>query len=204
MTMLSFFKRRWIGVLGFASCFALSGCGTGDKYVWVQSLPPGGGVPRTEYAIEIGDLLDVRVYNEERLSVRARVRNDGKISLPLVGELDAQGKTPSVLSRQIEQALQKFLNSPSATVAVEEARPLSVTVVGEVRTPGVFNVAPNSGVLQALAVAGGFSEFADESAIFVVRANPRMKIRFTYKALVSHDGRAAAFDLQNGDVVTVE
>jgi polysaccharide biosynthesis/export protein len=191
----------------FAALFlALSStaCGAADRYVWFQSLPETPAGVRPEYIIDFNDPLDVRVYNEERLSGRARVRSDGRITLPLVGEVVAVGKTPTNLALDIQQRLQKYLNAPTVTVAVEEVRPVNVAVLGEVTHPGVFTVTPGSGVLQALALAGGFTDFADRDTIFVVRTSQRTKIRFTLQALLAHDGKAASFALVNGDVVSVE
>lgn len=179
-------------------------CGTPDRYVWFQSLPEGAQGARPEYLIDFNDPLDVRVYNEERLSSRARVRSDGRITLPLVGEVVAVGKTPNNLALDIQQRLTKYLNAPTVTVAVEEVRPINVAVLGEVTHPGVFTVTPGSGMLQALALAGGFTDFADRDTIFLVRTSQRTKIRFTLRSLLAHDGKAASFPLVNGDVIAVE
>ncbi len=151
-----------------------------------------------------GDLLDIRVYNEPSISGRARVRSDGQVTIALIGDVKANGKTPIALAREVQQRLQKFLTSPSVSIAVEESRPLSVTVMGEVGHPGVYTLAPNSGVLQALAVAGGFGEYADDDYIFVVRRHPELRIRFTYDALRDNERSSADFVLRDGDLVTVE
>jgi polysaccharide biosynthesis/export protein len=164
-------------------------------------MPPP---PVREYVIEEGEVLDIRVYNEERLSARTRVRADGKIALTLLGEVEARGKTPSALSRELSQRLQKYLQAPVVVVGVEDVRPLTVTVVGEVTNPGVFTLGKNSGVLQALASAGGFTDFADQDSIFVLRKQPMMRVKFTYRALSHNDVKAVGFALLDGDVVTVE
>ena len=156
------------------------------------------------YAIGPGDLLDIRVYNETSISGRARVRSDGKVTIALVGDVVAAGKTPDALAREVQTKLQKFLQTPAVSIAVEESRPLTVTVMGEVGKPGVFTMSQNSGVLQAIASAGGFSEYADDDGIFVVRRRPDMRIRFTYDGLRENSGGAADFVLKDGDLVTVE
>jgi polysaccharide export outer membrane protein len=189
----------------FVFCLALTplGCASPQKYTWVDSLPPtatGSG----QYVVREGDLLDIRVYNEPTISTRARVRGDGKITVSLIGDVDAVGKTPGVLGKEIQSRLQTFLNAPSVTVAVDEQQPLSVTVMGEVAHSGIFTLPPNAGVLQAIASAGGLGEYADDESIYVVRKSPAQRIRFTYSGLVENKGRAADFALRNGDLITVE
>ena len=178
-------------------------CGSSGQYTWVQDLPQGVTRP-SAYAIDEGDLLDIRVYNEPAISGRARVRSDGKVTVALVGDVDARGKTPNELAREVQQRLQKFLQTPSVSIAIEEIRPLTITVMGEVGKPGVFTLNPNSGVLQAIASAGGFSEYADDDRIYVVRRSPGLRVRFSYEALRDNAGGAADFVLKNGDLVTVE
>jgi polysaccharide biosynthesis/export protein len=195
-------RFRRISCLGIFALAAAS-CGPSGQYTWVHELPQG--VTRAAgYAIGEGDLLDVRVYNEPSISGRARVRADGRITVALIGDVQASGKTPNVLASEVQQRLQKFLQTPSVSIAIEESRPLQVTVMGEVGKPGVFTLAPNSGVLEAIASAGGFSEYADDDQIFVVRRSPALRVRFTYDGLRDNAGGAADFVLKNGDLVTVE
>jgi polysaccharide export outer membrane protein len=169
-------------------------------------------VPRTErssaageYSIGVGDILVVQVFEQTALATRVRIRPDGRIALPLVGELVAVGKTPSAVRTEIEEGYKRFIVSPRVTVNVEETRPVLVSVMGEVRTSGGQSLEPHSGVLQALAQAGGLSDFADESSIYVLRRVPAFRrIRFTYEALVNNDYGAATFPLRTGDVIVVE
>jgi polysaccharide export outer membrane protein len=149
-------------------------------------------------------LLDVRVYNEDRLSTRPRVRADGMITVPLLGEVVARGKTPPQLAQELGSLFSKYLNSPTVTVAVEESRPLTVTVMGEFAHPGVFTLAPDAGLAQALAAAGGFTDYADRDALYVVRSNPPQRVRFRYRDLVHNDPATINFKLLDGDMVTVE
>jgi polysaccharide export outer membrane protein len=189
--------------LALSLALAPLGCASTPKYTWVDALPPaetGSG----QYVVREGDLLDIRVYNEPTISTRARVRGDGKITVSLIGDVDAVGKTPGALGQEIQARLQTFLNAPSVTVAVDEQQPLSVTVMGEVAHSGIFTLPPNSGVLQALASAGGLGEYADDESIYVVRKSPPQRIRFTYAGLIENKGRAAEFALRNGDLITVE
>jgi len=181
---------------------AALGCSSGGSYVWVNQLPPDQTDDR--YIISTGDLLSVRVYNQENLSIHARVRSDGKIAMPLIGEVEVRGKPPAAVSREVEAMLKEFMVSPAVTVAVEETQPTSVTVLGQVVHPGIYVVDATSGVLQALAVAGGFNDYASRGSIFVVRRSPAQRVRFTYADLTHGEGRAAMFRIRTGDVVVVE
>lgn len=186
---------------GFALA-ALSSCAHGGPYVWVQDLPESPVAD--EFILETGDLLSVRVFNQENMSTRARVRSDGKLALPFLGDVSVRGKTPVAVSRELEAQLKVYVVSPVVTVTVEESLPTSISVLGEVARPGLYTVDPSSGVLQALAVAGGFTDYASRDAIFVVRRATAQRVRFTYSSLAQGDGRAAAFRLRAGDVVVAE
>jgi polysaccharide export outer membrane protein len=181
---------------------AMLGCSSTGPYVWVNQLPPDPST--TGYVVGAGDLLSVRVYNQDNLSTHARVRSDGKIAMPLIGEVDVRGKAPAVLCKELEEKLREFMVSPTVTITVEETVPTSVTVMGQVVHPGIYTVESASGVLQALAVAGGFNDYASRGSIFVVRRSPTQRVRFTYADLTHGDGRAADFRIRTGDVVVVE
>lgn len=187
---------------------AMPGCKTSGDYVWVDEFPKTPQVTDREYVIQAGDTISVRVWGQDNLSSRSRVRPDGKISLPYVPEVQAAGVTPSVLSKKIQASLKDLLVNPVVTVTLDEQRPLQVSVLGEVARPGSFVLDQNPGVLQAIAMAGGMTPFANKDAIMVIRQRPEggapQRIRFTYEALTQIKGRAAAFRLQGGDVVVVE
>lgn len=190
-------------VLVFCAAFvALAACGGTGHYVWVDDLPEAqrGDI----YRIATGDVLNVRVYNQESLSTHAKVRSDGRIAVPFIGDVEVAGKTPAVVSREIEAKLKTYVVKPTVTVTVEESQPTKVSVLGEVAHPGVYTVDRSSGVLQALAAAGGFTDFASRKSIYVVRRAPTQRIRFSYSALLDGDKRAERFRLRTGDVVVVE
>jgi polysaccharide export outer membrane protein len=178
------------------------GCSGGGRYVWVSQLP----LDQTAdgYVISAGDLLNVRVYNQENLSTHARVRSDGKIAMPLIGEVEVRGKPPAVVSRELEVKLKEFMVSPTVMIAVEETPPTSVTVLGQVVHPGIYTVDSTSGVLQALAVAGGFNDYASRGSIYVMRRSPAQRVRFTFADLTHVEGPSATFRIRTGDVVVVE
>ncbi len=164
-------------------------------------------VNEAEYVIRPGDVLNVRVFQQDNMSARSRVRNDGRISLPFLNDVTAAGFTPVVLGAQLQTRLKDFINNPVITVSLEEVRQLSISVLGEVPRPGIYPLDVGAGVLQALAAAGGFTNFAYRD-IFVLRMMPSgenpLRIRFDYVRLARAEGKAASFILRSGDTVIVE
>jgi polysaccharide export outer membrane protein len=194
---------------GFLAGFllALSACAHTEPFIWADTVPLEIADPPSAYVIGPGDSLAIRVWEQEGMSTRARVRDDGKISFPLIDDLQAAGNTPSQLAHGIEETLRsrRLLNNPRVTVNVEESRPASVTVFGEVVHAGNFPLAAGAGVLQAIAGAGGLSEFASDDRIYVVRPGAHLpRIRFRYPDLLRSGNRASDFRLAGGDVIIVE
>ncbi len=189
--------------LATAFAFALSCSGLG-KYVWVDAYeePPQGEKP---YVIAPGDVILVRVFGQDQISTRARVRSDGKISLPLLNDVKAAGLTPLALSNELGRQLKDFIKEPLVTVSLEETGPPIIYVIGEVAKPGAYPLDKSSGVLSALSNAGGLTPDACTDCIFVLRQGPSaVRIRFVYEALLRPAGRAPAFQLRPGDIVVVE
>jgi polysaccharide export outer membrane protein len=186
-------------------------CGHGQSgYVWADQLPPQAAPDRT-YRIGVGDVLAVRVWNQEAMSTpRARVREDGAVSLPLLHDVPGAGLTPAEFAHQLETRLKTYVVNPVVTVSVEEIRPVRVSILGEVVRPGQYELERDAGVLHALAAGGGTTQFAERDRIFVLRADdkaagaPPTRIRFRYDSLVHGSGPATSFRLQDGDVVVVE
>jgi polysaccharide export outer membrane protein len=183
-------------VLVIAAC-----SGTGP-YVWVDSLPPSSSA--NDVIISDGDNLTVRVFNQEPLSTQQRVRTDGKIAMPVIGEVVARGKRPAALASEIQDRLKAVVVAPSVTVTMEQAGDLKISVVGEVKQSGVFQLDRGATVLTALAAAGGLSDYADPDKVFVVRRSLPQRVRFRYSDLRSADTKSIQFTLQAGDVVVVE
>jgi polysaccharide biosynthesis/export protein len=158
-----------------------------------------------EYRIGSGDKLQINVYKEADLSQALQVRPDGRITMPLIGDLAAAGQTPMQLQRKLAESLREFVANPVVTVMVVEVADRNVYVMGEVNTPGAVPLKGAMTVLQALAVAGGFKEFANKGGIKVLRKTPgsdRVEtIPFSYKDAVRDD--AEAFYLVEGDTVVV-
>ncbi|HQR28922.1 MAG TPA: polysaccharide biosynthesis/export family protein [Anaeromyxobacteraceae bacterium] len=204
--------NRGLGVCAALACAlaaaSASGCKTTGEYVWVDDLPAKAPAPPNAYVIQVGDTIAVRVWNQDAISTKVKVRPDGKVSVPFVNDVEAAGSTPTDLASRIQARLQEYIVSPVVTVVLEDARPMTVAVLGEVARPGNYQLDAGAGVLPALAVAGGMTPFASRDRIMVIRQKPdgsgAQRIRFTYSALTSLEGRAATFRLQGGDVVVVE
>lgn len=200
--------------LGIAAALALgsvlSGCGSSQPYVWVAQVPLDKFNGPVEDRIGVDDLISIRVYAQELMSARGHVRPDGTLSMPLLGEVPVAGKRPTDLGRELEEQLKGrgFVVAPSVAVAIEESAPLRITFVGEVRRPGTIKLEGPVNVVQGIANAGGLTEFASGSRIFVVRSGPPnnevQRIRFRYDDLVAGEPHAVAFRLRTGDVVVVE
>jgi polysaccharide export outer membrane protein len=186
----------------------VAGCRTAGEYVPVEKLP--AAQPQAEYRIGPGDVLGIRVWNQESMSTaRARVREDGKISVPFLQDVNVSGMTPAELANQLQAKLKAYIVNPVVTVTQEEIRPLRVSVVGEVVRPGQYELDRGAGVLAALAAAGGITEYGHRNEIFVLRpaaasGKPPTRIRFGYPSLVRAEWPAAGFQLRSGDVVVVE
>jgi len=182
----------------------LLGCSSMGQYVWVDSLPDSTNSP-VEYVLAPGDTINVRVFNQESISGRTRVRPDGRVTIPFLNDVPAAGRTTEELAKSLQTMLRDFVKQAVVTVSLEEAAQTQLSVLGEVAKPGVYSIDRTSqGVLRALAAAGGFTDFAHKDRIFVVRAGAPEKIRFTFDSLSTPNSKSAKFRLQNDDVVVVQ
>jgi polysaccharide export outer membrane protein len=170
--------------------------------VWASALSPAElAAPST---LRAGDKLQLAVYGQDALSGEFEIRADGTLILPVTGSVVAVGRTPQQIGVEVTQRLQGTVQSPRVTVALVSRRPPGVSVMGEVRSPGRFELSEEESVLSALARAGGLTEFADPDSVFVVRADGSRRIRFRYADLTAPQAASAHFQLRNGDVVVVE
>lgn len=195
----------WLRLSLLAAALAsVAACSSTGPYVWADSLPASANPSADGLVIQDGDTVNVRVFNQEPLSTREKVRPDGKISIPVVGEVMARGKRPAQLATELQEKLKSVVVAPSVTVALEAGADLKVSVVGEVRNSGIFQLDHGANVLHALAAAGGLSEYADSDKVFLVRKSLPQRVRFRYQDLRSADPKSIAFMLQSGDVIVVE
>jgi polysaccharide export outer membrane protein len=164
----------------------------------------GAAVVPGDYHLAIGDKLRVEVYKDDQLSQSVQIRPDGKITLPLLGDIVAAGQTPTGLRDSLATALREYITNPVVTVIVVEATPATVFVMGEVTLPGPKPMHGQMSVLEALSMAGGFKDFAKTGDIKVLRkssAGTTDTIRFNYKKAVK--GEEQPVMLRPGDIVVV-
>jgi polysaccharide biosynthesis/export protein len=157
------------------------------------------------YLIQPNDILEIFVYKEPELTRKVLVRPDGRISFPLVQDLQAAGATPGELKTQIETKLQEFLSAPSVTVIIEGIRSYQVFVVGKVQKPGAIVVEKPITVLQALAIAGGFQDYAKGSDMTVIRGSGKDSsiFPFDYSEVTKGKKSDQNIFLKSGDVVVI-
>ena len=162
------------------------------------------------YVIGPDDVLDVAVWGNTEISRTVPVRPDGRISLPLLNDIQAAGLTPMELRDKVATALRPYMPEPSVSVLVREIHSVKVTIIGDVKTPGRYEIKDRATVLDVLAMAGGLTEFADRDAIVVLRqdAGRTRQLRFDYGKLTSKNpngvnGAALNFCVKAGDAVVV-
>jgi polysaccharide export outer membrane protein len=172
-----------------------------------SAVAPVGGYPlSSEYVIGPEDLLMITVWKNEALSRTLPVRPDGKISLPLLHDVQAAGLTTMQLRDKIANALSEFMPNPEVAVSVAEVRSYRVSVLGEVQKPGVLQLKADTTVLEAIALAGGFRDFASPGKITILRKDSKgatQKIPFNYNKVVKDNRSQDNVTLKSGDVVVV-
>ena len=151
------------------------------------------------------DVLEISVWKEADVSRTVPVRPDGKISIPLLNDLQATGLTPVQLQEELTQALRKFITGPQVTVIVREINSRRIFVIGEVTRPGAFPMFPSMTVLQALSTAGGFSQFAKLSGVYVLRLENGKQVTypFNYKDVIRGLRPEQNINLRPGDTIVV-
>jgi polysaccharide export outer membrane protein len=159
----------------------------------------------TSYIIGADDVLDISVWKEPDVSRIVPVRPDGKISLPLISDVQAAGLTPNELAATLTERFKKFLNNPQVTVIVTQINSRRVYVVGEVTHPGAFPLLPNMTVLQALADAGGFTPFANRKKIHILRTTngKQNEMPFEYDRVLDGSKSSENIMLIPGDEIVV-
>jgi polysaccharide export outer membrane protein len=162
-------------------------------------IPPDDG----DYKIGPEDVLDISVWKNQELSRTVPVRPDGKVSLPLVNDIQAAGLTPSRLRQELTRRLSEYVPSPEVAVIVREVHSAKVSVVGAVRNPGRYEVRSPATVLELIALAQGFTDFASRDRIVVLRqsATPS-RITFNYRK-IADGSEQDNFLVQPGDIIVV-
>ncbi len=173
-----------------------------DGPLKTPATDPGNG----KYTIGSGDILAINVWKDSEISRSMPVRPDGHISLPLIGEIQAAGLTASELQEQIEQRLQVFVSHPQVNVIVQEIRSRSFNIIGKVIKPGAYDLKTPTTVLDAIALAGGFQDFARVTKIYILRRAPNgssESVPFNYKQAIKGVSINQNVELQPGDTIVV-
>jgi polysaccharide export outer membrane protein len=185
------------------SCFWQLGCGSSAPFVWASQVPPAEA--KVDEALRPGDHVQVVVFGQDTLSGEFEIRPAGDLVLPVAGRVVARGKTLEALAAEVSGKLRGALANPKVTIVIASRRPPNVSVIGEITTPGRYDLREGDGVLDALARAGGFTTFADRDKVFVLRRVPKTeRIRFRYQDLIAAVPSSVGFELRDGDVVVVE
>jgi polysaccharide export outer membrane protein len=188
-----------IVVVAAASALAAQdGRGAGAK-------PAASATPSEVFRIGPEDVLDISVWNNAALSRVVPVRPDGKISLPLLDDVQAAGLTAVELRDALNRRFVEFIPTPEVSVVVREVRSFKVSVLGQVKTPGRYELRSRATILDVLALAGGFADFADKTRLLIVRqdGNTTRRYVFNYTKFVSGDDVKQHPFLQPGDVIVV-
>jgi polysaccharide export outer membrane protein len=170
-----------------------------------QTQAPVAATTDASYKIGPQDVLRIDVWKETEISRSVPVRPDGKISLPLLNDVQAAGLTAMELANVITEGLKKFINSPQVTVSVSEINSRRVYVTGEVNGPGAYPLLPNMTVLQAITGARGFTQFARTKKIYVLRSEGGKQVKhpFNYNEVVKGTHGEDNIVLQPGDTIVV-
>jgi polysaccharide biosynthesis/export protein len=171
-----------------------------------HSADPSAAKPHdNSFVIGNDDVLAINVWKEPDISRSIPVRSDGKISLPLVGEVQAAGLTPLKLENDIASKLKNYISEPEVTVMVQQVNSQKFNILGQVVRPGSYVIANSPTVLDAIALAGGFRDFARQKSIYVLRQNPtgESRIPFNYKEVIQGKNMSQNIKLEPGDTIIV-
>jgi polysaccharide biosynthesis/export protein len=196
-----------VSVLLVAALVAGAACQPKHPFVWANDVPPSE-IPVESQPLRTGDKVRLIVPGMEAELDKAgdlEVTADGSIVVPFIGAQRVEGLTPAQAAQQINSRLNGIVREPNARITVVKPRTPVVAVVGEVRDPGRFEVDHGESLLTTLSRAGGLTEFAHPTKIFVVRTYPEQtRIRFRYDDLVGGVERSINFQVRDGDVVVVQ
>jgi polysaccharide biosynthesis/export protein len=208
---MSIKKQLWVSLVGLAVLSLQAPTQAAQSQPNSQAAPatasPAKPPATTDpnYIIGAQDVLDISVWKEPEITRTVPVRPDGKISLPLLNDVQAAGLTPAQLNAEITSSLRKFVTDPEVTVIVEQINSQRVYILGEVTRPGAYPLLPGMTVLQALSSAGGFTQFANEKKMYVLRRvnGNQEKYFFNYKDVLNGKRPEQNIALKAGDTIVV-
>ncbi len=177
--------------------------GCGQKEIVRQPIEAESTLNLSQYVIGPEDVLDINVWREQALSGKVLVRADGKISLPLLNDVQAAGLTPLQLQEKLIERLKEFVDSPNVSVIVLEPNSFKIFVSGQVKTPGVYRLRSEATLLDIIPMAGGFSDWANPKKIMVIRKEKGEENRIVVNYNKMVEGKAPALFLKPGDHIVV-
>jgi polysaccharide biosynthesis/export protein len=165
---------------------------------------PGVNLP-PEYTVGADDVLSIVFWRDKELTADVTVRPDGKISLPLLNDVQASGFTPAQLKDRIVEESKKYVEDPNVTVVVKQINSRKVFITGEVRKPGPYPLTAPTTVLQMLSIAGGLGDYAKSEEIMVVRTEngKPLSYKFNYKEVIKGKKLAQNIELKPGDTIVI-
>lgn len=200
--ILGSIKMSLLRTLFIAAIFALNACGAGNVRP-VDELQSATST-QEEYKINPGDVLMIKVWGEPRLSGEVFVRNDGSFTLPLINDVKAEGRSLEELRGEVTKRLKEFIPAAQVTATILQSAPTKYFLAGQFLKPGEYRSDGRITLLQAIATAGGFAAFADESAITLIRKSVEgdLRYRLDYNRVV--DGKDPNPELKSGDFISVK
>jgi polysaccharide export outer membrane protein len=170
-----------------------------------SSVPSKVPVADSGFVIGNEDVLAISVWKDAELSRVIPVRSDGKISLPLIGELQATGKTPRQLQAEIVTGLKAYMDEPEVAVIVQEIKSQRFNILGHVQKPGSYLLSPPTTIVDAIAIAGGFRDFAKTKSIYVLRddGGKQARLPFNYKQVIKGSHAEQNIELKARDTIVV-
>jgi len=182
-------------------CYAQATQATPDAAKGGDTKAPEA-VPAT-YKIGVGDVLHITVWEEPQLTETAVVRPDGKVSMPLVTEVDVAGLTPEAAQHLLTERLVQFVHKPRVTVTVQEIHSRMVYITGEVQRPGAYPLMDAMNVVQLVARSGGLTDFAKQKKVYVLRAANSARVNVNYQKVLKGEAPEQNVELAPGDTVVV-
>jgi polysaccharide biosynthesis/export protein len=185
------------GQLCYAQGMQAAADNSGEASVQTPAVLPAA------YKIGVGDVLHILVWAEPQLTETAVVRPDGKVSLPLVSELEVAGQTPEAVQQTLTEQLNKFVRKPRVTVTVQEIHSRMVYITGEVQRPGAYPLLDVMNVVQLVARSGGLTDFAKQKQVYVLRAVNSARVNVNYEKVLKGQAPQQNVELAPGDTVVV-
>jgi polysaccharide biosynthesis/export protein len=189
----------------FVSIFTASLLGCAEPFIYEQDHQVVG-----EFLLGPEDVLEITVWKNQDLSRTTVIRPDGLISMPIIGDVQAAGLSANALAKRIAESLAPFVANPAVSVSVKEINSYSIFVLGEVSKPGKYHLKSYTTLLQAISMAGGFTEFAKKNKLQVIRNSSNgdgrlheIRIPVRYKDVVAGTGGPGNLLLRSGDTVVV-